>query len=372
MRKIVVWILAAFLLFSVAGCKQQKEIGTQNYDLPEDDLPLYVVPTVGTPETDAMVFANYDIRASWQTENGAVCSVEVLLPALNPELNFAEKYNRTIESYANDLLAYIMRTAEAAESSNTVSVSYESYLNEDLLSILITEQFDSGRASYQVVTFDLELGKKLETPELASRLLGLDYPSFLLVGNTFVWQDFFDRYAETEPDTTRTTEIFNGVRSSIPMDTYNLYNRNLFINESGDVMLLFQRVLLSEDWQYSLESEEYILPINEAELGWISPAPEEAMDTLLTLPVSGRRYYPEYYSYLLQDTFLNDPVMFIQCLSCLDSDSIEAVVGYINYATWDDVLSEITVACTNLLSDGSLSSAEKLIVEQIYTNSIKH
>ena len=31
MRKIVVWILAAFLLFSVAGCKQQKEIGTQNY-----------------------------------------------------------------------------------------------------------------------------------------------------------------------------------------------------------------------------------------------------------------------------------------------------------------------------------------------------
>ena len=206
MRKIVVWILAAFLLFSVAGCKQQKEIGTQNYDLPEDDLPLYVVPTVKTSETDATVFANYDIRASWQTENGTECSVEVLLPALNPELNFAEKYNRTIESYANDLLAYIIRTAEAAKSSNTVSVSYKSYLNEDLLSILITEQFDSGRASYQVATFDLEQGKKLETPELASRLLGLDYPSFLLAGNTFVWQDFFDRYAKTEPDTTRTTD----------------------------------------------------------------------------------------------------------------------------------------------------------------------
>lgn len=365
MRKIVVWILGVFLLLSMAGCKQQEEIGTQNYDLPEEDLPLYVVPTVRMPETDETVFTNYNIRASWQTENGAECSVEVLLPGLNPELNFAEEYNRTIESYANDLLAYIMRTAEAAEASNTVSVSYESYLNEDLLSILITEQFDSGRASYQVATFDLEQGKKLETPELSNRLLGLDYPSFLLAGNAFVWQDFFDRYAETEPDTTRTTEIFNGVRNSIPMDTFNLYNRNLFINESGDVMLLFQRVLLSEDWQYGLESEEYIMPIKVAELDWTAPSPEEAMDTLLTLSVSDRRYYPEYYSYLLQSAFGDSPNLFVEQLGTLEADSADRVIDYLYYAAGDEGTEQIQDMCTALLSSGKLKDMAQSVVEKI-------
>ena len=372
MRKAVVVILTVFLLFGVVGCKNQEEISVQDCDIPQDNLPKYVIPMTGVQGTDETVLTNYDVRASWQTENGTECSVEITLPALNPDLDFAEEYNRTIENYTNDLLDYLISAAEAAMPSNTVSVSYEAYFNEDLLSILITEQFASGQASYQVATFDLEEGKKLETSELASRLLGLDYPSFLLAGNAFVWRDFIDRYAETEPDTTRTTEIFNGIQNSIPLDTYNLYNRKLFINESGNVMLLFQRVLLSEDWQYGLESEEYISQIKVAELDWTPSSQEKSMDTLLTLPVSGRRYYPEYYSYLLQNAFLNDPRMFIQRLSLLDADSIEIEIDYINYAAWGDVLTEITVACTNLLSDESLLPVEKHVVEKIYANATKH
>lgn len=365
MRKVVALILTVFLLSGVTGCKKQEERNVKDYLLPKDDLPQYVVPMIGSMNANETVVTNYEVHASWQVENGMECSVEVSLPALNPVLDFAAEYNQTIESYANDLMEYIARTAEAAKSSNTVSVSYESYLNENLLSILITQQFDSGKASYQVATFDLEQGKKLETPELAARLLGLDYPSFLLAGNAFVWQDFFDRYGETEPDTTKTTEIFNGVRNSIPLDTYNLYNRNLFINESGDAMLLFQRVFLSEDWQYGLESEECILPIKVAELDWTAPSPEEAMDTLLTLPVSGRRYYPEYYSYLLQTAFLDRPNFFVEQLGNLGVDSIDRVIDYLYYAAGDEGTEQIQDMCTALFSSGTLKDAAQSVVEKI-------
>lgn len=370
-KRILMLLLSIIGLVGVVGCSNQEPTGIHSIELPKEDVPQYMVPQKPQAGIDDVVFTNYNASFTWKTSDGTDCAVKVILPALNSIEGFAEEYNHTIKCYTDDLLGYIRSAAEAGVPSNTVSVSYDAYLNEDLLSILITEQFASGTASYQVASFDLEQRKELTTPELASRLLGLDYPSFLQVGNAFVWWDFFNRYAETEPDTVKTTEIFNGIRCAIPLDTYNLYNRQLFYNEYGDVMLLFQRVLLSEDWQYGLESEEYILPINIEELEWTASSKEDSMDALLTLPVSNRRYYPEYYSYLLQNALINDPELFIKQLSCLEANSADMVVDYLYYAAWDNILVEISEVCSNLLSDESLLSDQRYTVEKIYIRAAK-
>lgn len=371
-KRILVLLLSILWLVGVVGCSSQEPMRMHSVELPKEDVPQYTVPQKLQAGIDDVAFTNYDASFTWKTSDGTDCAVKVILPALNSIEGFAEEYNHTIKCYTDDLLDYIKSAAEAGAPSNTVSVSYDAYLNEDMLSILITEQFASGAASYQVASFDLEQRKELTTPELASRLLELDYPSFLQAGNAFVWWDFFNRYAETEPETTRTIEIFNGIQYAIPLDTYNLYNRRLFLNEKGDVMLLFQRVLLSEDWQYGLESEEYILPINTEELQWTASSTEDSMDALLTLPVSDRRYYPEYYSYLLQDALLNDPELFIKRLSCLEVNSTDRVIDYLYYAAWDKVLVEISEICSDLLSDESLLSDERHTVEKIYIRASKH
>lgn len=371
-KRIFILLLSIIWLVGVVGCSSQEPTRTHSIELPKEDIPQYMVPRKPQAGIDDVVFTNYNVVFTWKISDGTDCVVKVTLPALNTIEGVAEKYNHTIKSYADDLLGYIKSAAEAGASSNTISVSYDAYLNEDLLSILIMEQYASGAASYQVASFDLEQRKELTTPELASRLLGLDYPSFLQAGNAFVWWDFFNRYAETEPDTTRSTEIFNGIRYAIPLDTYNLYNRQLFYNENGDVMLLFQRVLMSEDWQYGLKSEDYILPINIEELEWMASSKEDSMDALLTLPVSDRRYYPEYYSYLLQNALINDPELFIQQLSCLEANSADMVVDYLYYAAWDNIWVEISEVCSNLLSDESLLSDERHTVEKIYMRATKH
>jgi len=266
MRRIYGVIILCLLTCCLTSCAVQESAGSLIRELPEASIPEYSIPQVKQTENDSIVLENYNETFTWDANDGTTCSVSVILPALNSKDEFAKEFNSTVKSYADDLLDYIKRVSEAAEAANTISVSYDAYLNEGLLSILITEEYSSGASFYQVNSFDLEQKKELTTPELASCLLDLDYPSFLEAGNAFVWKDFFDRYSETEPDTVRTTEIFDGVHRAISLDSYNQYNRKLFINGAGDVMLLFQRVLLTEDWEYGLISEECILPINLEEL----------------------------------------------------------------------------------------------------------
>lgn len=369
MRRICKAIILCLMICCLTSCAVQKSAGSEIRELPEDSIPAYTISQVKQTENDSIVLENYNETFTWDANDGSTCSVSVILPALNSEDEFAEEYNSTIKSYADDLLNYIKRVSEAAEPSSAVSVSYEANLNEGLLSILITEQDASGIAFYQVHTFDLEQKKELTTPELASRLLNLDYPSFLEAGNAFVWQDFFDKYSETEPDTVRTTEIFDGVHRGILLDSYNQYNRQLFINEAGDVMLLFQRVLLTEDWAYGLMSEACVLPFELEKLDWTASSPEEAMDTLLTLPISDRGYYPEFYSYLLQRTFLDNPNLFVEQAGQMDADSVDRVIDYLFYAAWDDVPVEIQDTCTALLSGGllkdtALSAVNKILNEK--------
>lgn len=365
MRKIHGLVILCLVALCLTGCANSNPSTNKIPELPEDNIPMHTISQESQAETNTIVFEYYNETFTWDANDGTVCSVSVILPALNSEDAFAEEYNCAIESYADDLLDYIKRVMEAGELADTVSVSYDAYLNKDLLSILITEQLASGAASYQVTSFDLEQRKKLTTPELASRLLELDYPSFLEVGNVFVWQDFFDRYAETEPDTVRTTEIFDGIQRAIPLDTYNMYNRQLFLNETGDVMLLFQRVLISEDWEYGLMSEECILPIKLEKLDWSASSQEGSMDTLLTLPVSGRRYYPEYYSYLLQSAFMDSPKLFIEQLGNLEEDSVDRVINYLYYAAGDEESEQIQDMCTALVSSGLLKDMAQSVVEKL-------
>lgn len=364
MRRIYGVIILCLLTCCLTSCAAQKSAGSEICELPEDSIPAYTIPQVKRTESDSIVLENYNETFTWDANDGTTCSVSVILPALNSEDEFAEEYNSTIKSYADDLLSCINRVSEAAEPSSTVSVSYEAYLNEGLLSILITEQDVSGTTFYQVHTFDLEQKKELTTPELASRLLNLDYPSFLEAGNAFVWQDFFDRYAETEPDTVKTTEIFDGIRYSIPLDTYNLYNRQLFLNEAGDVMLLFQRVLFTEDWAYGLLSEACILPFELEKLDWTASSPEKAMEALLTLLISDRRYYPEFYSYLLQSAFLDSPYLFVEQLGQMDADRADRVIGYLYYAAGDENSVQIQDMCTALISGGLLKDTEQSVVQK--------
>lgn len=370
--------LLLILFLVLAGCSSPSEVHTPEYQLPEAKIPPYVVPDspINTypEEVSEWVITNYDNIFSWEDSDGKSYVVHVTLPAMEPVAKFATDYNSTIEAYAKDLLDDIIGAAQTGEYLNTCTVSYEAYLYGDLLSILITEQYDSGECDYYVSTFDLVELVKLSTADLAERLLGLDYASFLLASNLVVNHDYIDRYYqeihEIPTDEMNEAQLeqldtYGRILNSMPTDTFNLYYRDLYVNNDGEVMLVFQGILISDDWQYGLDTTDRIAPINLRNLYWTDVPQSEALYNLMTLEISDRRYYPEFYSYLLQEALLNDPAAFIGELAFFSDDGANRVIDYIFYAAGDEKRESIKDVCTLFLSNGTLWDGETAIVTEI-------
>lgn len=370
--------LLLILLSCLTGCSSPSEVHTPEYQLPETKIPAYVVPDRPTStypeEVSEWVMTNYDNIFSWEDSDGKSYVVHVTLPAIEPVAKFATDYNNTIEAYAKDLLDDIMGAAQNGEYVNTCTVNYDAYLYDDLLSILITEQYDSGECDYYVSTFDVVELVELSTTDLAERLLGLDYASFLLASNLVVERDYIDRYYQEihEIPTDKMTDAqlerldtYGRILNSMPTDTFNLYYRDLYVNNDGEVMLVFQGILISDDWQYGLDTTDSIAPINLRNLYWTDVPQSEALHNLMTLEISDRRYYPEFYSYLLQEALLNDPAAFIGELAFFSDEGANRVVDYIFYAAWDEQCKSINNICFDLLENNDLWDAEEAILTAI-------
>lgn len=377
-KKLFATALLLILFIGLAGCSFPSEVHTPEYQLPEAKIPAYVVPDspINTypKEVNEWVITNYDNIFSWEDSDGKSYVVHVTLPAIEPVAKFAVDYNSTIKAYAKDLLDDIMGAVQNGEYLNTCTVSYEAYLYGDLLSILITEQYDSGECDYYVSTFDLVELVELSTADLAERLLGLDYASFLLASNLVVERDYIDRYYqeihEIPRDEMNETQLeqldtYGRILNSMPTDTFNLYYRDLYVNNNGETMLVFQGILISDDWQYGLNTTDRIAPINLRNLYWTDVPQSEALCNLMTLEISDRRYYPEFYSYLLQEALLNDPAAFIGELAFFSDEGANRVIDYIFYAAWDEQGKNINNVCVGLLENNNLWDAEEDIVMAI-------
>ena len=378
--KLAILLLLALFL---CGCSTEKE-ELVCYVLPADKPTIVTSPVVASisnpTSADEWVFTNYKADLSWTTDTDKKV-VQIALPAIQPVSDFAMTYNNRIEEWGNDLLADICAAANASEYINTCTVTYEAYLNDNLLSILLIEEFDTGECDYAVANFDVETGEELETPDLCLRLLGLDYPSFLMASNLVVQNDFRNRYYNPHygnayedvfdvlsGEEKTNAEIYHATLRSLPTDTFNLYHRSLYLDAEGQVMIVFRGLLMSEDWWYGLDSEDRISSICLQEIGWISLSSDSALIELLTLAVSGRRYYPEYYSYILQDAFIYSPKEYVSALANLDESQKEYTVNMMVYSITLDTETEIAEACYALIDEGELTSSEQTAINMILTS----
>lgn len=376
--------LAILLLLTLflCGCSTETE-EVVCYVLPTDKPAIVTSPvsaSISIPTSvDEWVFTNYKADLSWTTDTDKKV-VRIALPAIQPVSDFAMTYNNRIEEWGNDLLADICTAANDSAYINTCTVSYEAYLNENLLSILLIEEFDTGECDYAVANFDVATGKELRTPDMCLRLLGLDYPSFLLASNLVVQNDFRNRYYNSHygdayedvfdvlsGEEKINAEIYHATLHSMPTDTFNLYHRSLYMDAEGQVMLVFQGLQMSEDWWYGLDSEDRISSICLQEIGWVPSSNDSAFIELLTLAVSGRRYYPEYYSYILHDAFIYSPKEYTSALSRLDKSQKEYTINMMEYSVTLDTETEIVETCYALIDGGELTSSEQTAINMILT-----
>lgn len=381
MKSFYKWTLIGVIFITLWFCSFKGE-EIVCYVLPNDETMLVSSPatiSIDNPNSaDEWVVANFHTDLHWVADNYEEKHVRITLPAIQPIAEFATEFNAYIEKMGNDLIADIRNVANDSSYINISSVSYEASLNENLLSILLIEQFDTGEYNYKVYNFDVETGEELKTPDLCQRLLGLDYPSFLLASNRIIQRDFRDRYfkplyGDTYEDVIdvltdeekNCAEAYYATLYSLPTDTFNLYNRSLYMDAEGREMLVFEGLLMSDEWWYELNTEGRIAPICLQEIDWKPVSKSSALTNLLTLPISGRRYYPEYYSYILQDAFLCSPKEYITVLSAFDRSQIEYAIDMLNYCMSEETKTIIVGTCGALIDNANITPLERTVVDCI-------
>ena len=352
----------------------------QTEPVPEDitQIPRQNTLQSGNPQTlSDWVFTNYEQTFSWRDGVSNFCSVTITLPALAPVTDFAIRFNEEIWELGS---AYVEEAVQCQkqETSNILSrVTYEAYLHDEILSIVLIENTTFDYTAYRSWSFDLEDRQALSTAKLADELLDMDYPEFILASNAITAQHFkeqygsfienmenqqtsTDSYFETEPPAE--LELYHALLEQIPYDTVSIRNRQLFVGENGQVMLIFDAPSL-----VGASSYPTVIPFDLSNTDWKKPAEETAYGELLRLTEYVDGAYAESYASILVEAFFADSEDFVKFAAKATATRQEDIVSFLNYGLEPQQFERFQNICRELLNEDDLTESETALLNRLVT-----
>ena len=326
-------------------------IGTQD-EIPE--IPLLATLQAGNPRSlEDWVIENYHETCTWQDTTGNTHIVSVTLPALAPVADFALHYNERIHALGTAILETISSQRAEGLPASEISVRYEARLRDETLSILIIRETSYGTVQYSADNFDIEDREELSAAELSDELLDLDYPQFLAATNPVLTAEF-DRIFGVSGDP--------ALRDSIATDLVNLANRDLFLGENGQLMLLYT---LPGDTQ-GVTIQGY-LPLTRDSLGVMSLSGErEAYDTFFAMMANADGANADAAARMLKDAFLSDSEDFVE-YAAVQNYLTGVRIGRLIVSTlmYEDAV-EFQLDCQELLREDDLTPGARTVVNDIF------
>lgn len=324
----------------------------ENEEIP--DIPLISSIQTGQPRTlEEWVIHNYDQTITWTDSAGSVNTVTITLPALAPVGDFAVHYNEQIHALGTAVLEAVRYDREEGLPASEVSLTYQAWLHDDILSILITRVLSKEIIVYRADSFDIDDHEALSTAELSEELLDLDYPQFLSVTNTLLTEEF-DRLFGAEADKT--------IRDSIATDLVYLSQRDLYVGEGGKTYLV-----------YTIPSptaagyHRGILPLTPGSIEPDSiPAESAAYDAFFALASHADGAYAEACALMLKDAFLADTEDFAKYAAQQNHISPSQLGKMIVSTLIHEDAVEFQWDCQELLKDDDASAQAKAVVSEIF------
>lgn len=315
---------------------------------------------------------------------------------VDPYFNFIiEAGNHSIDvslpilkaAYGSDFNASVMEQLETIVSDTLYhlendiciykSMSYEAYLDQEIITILLHTEYTDGQSRCQPWIFDLTKGGVLvnDTSELTERLLGMDYASFLFITDRYIQNLFADTYfndvySVSEEDMTNEQyeflDSYRGIVREIPRDISNAFSRWIFPAD-GKVFLVFQFPIISNGWYVGFLSETAVVEINETILKHRDlVTPEEAvLEAVLdsTVHVMGGTDWS--HALLTRTVFFSSPDVFISAAARVpETDQEYMIESLIGYADETDC-TKIFEICKGLKASENLSDSKSEVVERI-------
>lgn len=330
----------------------------------------------GNPKTlSDWVFTNYEQTFTWRDGVNNFCSVSITLPALTPVADFAIAFNEAIAELGNRYIAEVVECQQLETSNILCRVTYEAYLHDEILSIVLIEDTAFDYTSYYAWSFDLEDREALSIAELCDELLDMDYPEFILATNAITAHHFktqfgeyitgienqptsTDSYFETEPPAE--VDFYHELLEQIPYDTVSIANRQLFVGENGQVMLIYDAPSLAGASYYPT-----IIPFDLEGVDWKKPTEETAYGEMLRLTEYVDGEYAGSYAQILLEAFFDDSEDFIKYSAKATATRQEAIVSFLNYGLQSQNIEQFRHICNELLKEDDLSASEIALVNRL-------
>lgn len=257
------------------------------------------------------------------------------------------------------------------------SMTYEAYLDQEILTVLLHTKYTDGQSRCQPWIFDLAKGGVLinDTCNLTKRLMGMDYAFFLSITDRYIQNLFADTYfnaAYSVPEEEMTNEqyefldSYRGIVREIPRDISNAFSRWIFPAD-GKVFLVFQLPIISNDWYVGFLSETVVVAIDENILKYkdmVTPE-ESAMEAVLDSTVHVMGSTDQSHALLTRTIFFSSPDVFISAAACVpemeQEYTIESLIRYADEAECTKMLK----LCEDLKADENLSNSESDMIEWI-------
>lgn len=341
------------------------------YRLP-DEMPAINLPETLEDNSDSRVldklvapYFNFTIEAGNH-------SIDVSLPII--KASYGSDFNASIKE---QLETVVSNTLYHLENGAFVykSLTYESYLDQEILTVLLHTQYTDGQSRCQPWIFDLANGGVLirNTCELTERLLGMDYASFLSVTDRYIQNLFADTYfsdaypvpeAEMSDEQYEFLDSYRGIVREIPRDISNAFSRWIFPAD-GKVFLAFQLPIISTDWYAGFLSETMVVEIDENILqnSDVMTAEEAVLEVVMNSTIHSMGGTDQSQALLTRSVFYSSPEVFISAAASLPEKEymVKSLIRYADEGECEKILG----VCQNLKAQEYLTNEEKQIVESI-------
>ena len=206
-------------------------------DLPQITVAETLTTLPNKPALTDLVTTGYEGSAQWVDLSSNVETVTIQLPTITPFSEGAIAINKEIRDTFSPILEDVKGYYDQQVSTFVYTVSYEAWLNGDILSILITRDTPFDFNHYLIFTLDITTGKALSQPELISRVLNVSYPEFLYHATYTAYDHFHERDSSHGPLTDAQNEFLTQLESSASY--ISLYQ--LYLGENDTPMLCSSR-----------------------------------------------------------------------------------------------------------------------------------
>jgi len=323
---------------------------------PAGPFPLADIPVItqtatlpANPTVEDLLLDPYTGSTLWYDPSDHEFGIDIELPLLVPFCDGAKAINEAIRNDFQWIIDNINNNYAYRAASFEKTISYEAYLNGDVLSLIITRDGNLDHNAYHTYNLDISTGKQLSIYDMAQRFAGASYPEFLMHA-TYTAYDYLYHYYESKGSNPQS------LLDDFEHDTITMQDYKLALDADGTLILY--------NGYNSTFMRTVVVPFDPtAHSAEFSGGEKDAYQWLFTRNADGT--FSTYLGSFLANSFFLDPNAFLKYLSLQDDALIQEIAANTVSGVPEAETDQFKTLCNQYLSNNATAKAAKALLDAL-------